>query len=278
MQRVNFEIFVISLPGSPRFQLLRDQLNSQGASYEVIKAVDGRQISDVELEREVDQRSCLARLGYQIGRPLIGCALSHRKAYLRFLSSNAQWAVVFEEDVRLQPEFESKLDSILSDLDFEAPTIVQLFTRGERFVTRKSQRDLQDSYSLFQFAAIPGQAAAYLINRSAAELALSAKRVDGPSDWPNWASRVNFFSVYPFLSSESAEGTTIGSPTTTRVKFWIRAIQIITGLHWVKYRDSFDSFYDYRILIVQPIYIRTKWVLAGRKTFPIGDAGGLWLL
>ncbi len=275
---MNFKIFVISLPDSPRFQTLQNQLNSQRANHEVIQAVDGRQISDVELERVVDQRSCLARLGYQIGRPLIGCAMSHRKAYRQFLSSNAKWAVVFEEDVRLKPEFESKLNCILDDFDFDTPAIVQLFTRGVRFVTKKNRKVLQNPYFLFQFTAIPGQAAAYLINRSAAELALSTEKIDGPSDWPNWASSVQFFCVYPFLVNESAEGTTIGSPVITRFNFWIRVIEISTGLHWIKFRESFDSFSDYKSLVIRPLYIRAKWILAGRKTFPKGDPGGLWLL
>ncbi len=275
---MKFKIFVISLPDSLRFQSLQKQLNSQLIDYAVIKAVDGHQISDVELEQGVDQESCLARLGYRISRPLIGCAMSHRKAYRQFLSSNAKWAVVFEEDVRIQSEFESRIGSILYDFDVEAPTIVQLFTRGERFVFRANSRGLQDSYFLFEFASIPGQAAAYLINRSAAELALTTERIDGPSDWPNWASRVKFFSVYPFLVSESAEGTTIGSPVITRFNFWMRVIKVSTGIHWLKFRASFDSLSDYKSLIIQPLYIRAKWILSGRKTFPKGDPEGLWLL
>jgi glycosyl transferase, family 25 len=277
MTNSSVPVYVVALENSVRFRNLQSDLEMMNISYTLIKAINGRTLRKDQLRELVNFDSCKSRLGVDISLPLIGCALSHRKAYQEFLNSNHEFAVILEEDVRLHRNFKNFIESLTSELNFQSPTVVQLFTRGERFVSRSEIAKLRNGKDYFEFSSIPGQAAAYLINRSAAQIALSYLEVDGPSDWPNWASKVRFLGIFPFIASETGEGSQIGPVPISNWQFRMRSLSILLGLHFVKYRNTFSSISDYRVIVYRPILKRVKWALMGRPRFPAGDSSDLWI-
>lgn len=275
---MTISVFVIALQGSTRFPFLEKDLKREKISYRKVDAVNGKSLSEDEISKLIDLGVCRSRLGYSISKPLIGCALSHKIVYELSSRQFSDWTLIFEEDVRLNDDFAQSLSELnLEKLD-EHPVVIQLFTRGERFISRKEQRKLEDGNRLFEFSTIPGQAAAYLINRSAVRLALKGEKIEGPSDWPNWASRVKFFGIFPFLVSESEEGTTIGSKSVSKIRYRLRVISIVTGFHLIVNKRYYDSTRSYWRLIVKPIIIRVFWQIKGQKTYPRDEKTGLWVV
>ena len=275
---MTISVFVIALQDSTRFPFLESDLKRERLVFTKVNAVNGKLLGEDEISKLVNLGICKSRLGYAISRPLIGCALSHRKVYELSLRQSSEWTLIFEEDVRLKHGFAHSLLKLnLENLD-KHPVVIQLFTRGERFISRKEQRKLENGSTIFEFSTIPGQAAAYLINRRAVELALKSVKIDGPSDWPNWASSVKFFGVFPFLVSESGEGTTIGSKSVSKFRYRLRVIAVLTGIHLITNRWRYDSTSSYWKLIAKPLAARILWQIKGRKTYPRDEKTGLWVL
>lgn len=92
-------ILVISLPRARvRREKISRHLDDLGLKYELVEGVDGRLLSEDELRR----------LGGEAGRftpGYIGNYAAHMKAYERILASNAEAALILEDDARLDRRF-----------------------------------------------------------------------------------------------------------------------------------------------------------------------------
>lgn len=271
-------IYVITLAHSKRFGKISRDLYEQGLDFEKILAVDGKKISENELDANFNERSSFARLGYIMSPPLIGCGLSHKIAYQKGIKEIKDWLLILEEDVRLCRDFKNLLEDLLMQLDSQTPTICQLFTRGERFVEKKTLIKVQSERYLFRFATPPGQTAGYLINKEALIRATKEDRLSGPPDWPNWSHDIAFVGTYPFLISESEEGTSIGSPALSRKMYWRRNLSKLMGWHFIRNINCYPNINSYYALEIKPIFLRALWKLKGKPTFPAGDATGLWII
>ena len=73
---------------------------------EFLKAIDGRLLSDEERRSSFDFAKSVKIYGKDINAGEVGCALSHRKAYSELLKTQAQYALILEDDI-----------SIIRDLD-----------------------------------------------------------------------------------------------------------------------------------------------------------------
>ena len=271
-------VFVIALDESQRFLRLKKDLAANGIKFSRIQAIEGKSLTIASIHEKVNLKSCMSRMGVKISKQLIGCALSHKKVYEQFLTQSSNWALILEEDVRLGDDFHQVISDIEDGLRFQGPTIVQLFTRGERFVSRKEFSDLESNYQFFKFSSTPGQAAAYLINREAASLALTYPKIDGPSDWPNWSARVAFMGVFPFCVSENGDESSIGSTGITTFRYRMRVLEVVLGIHYFRYMKMYPSASAYFKINVKPIFNRLIWRLHGQPTHPKNDMSGLWLV
>lgn len=203
---------VIAMQNSDRVAPLIEDLRGQLIEFKVENAIDGKKRDLADSNLWYQKRGTHARLGYQISGPLLGCALSHKAIYSKELEIEDEWFLILEEDVRIQPNFRNSVLKVISGLPTNRAIVCQLFTRGERFIEKKSILEISNGRFLYKFACIPGQTAAYLINRAALKKANLEDKLIGPPDWPNWSHDVTFYGTYPFLVTESELETTIGSP------------------------------------------------------------------
>ena len=189
--------YVIALEKSVRFESLQQDLDLFSISFSKINAIKGSSLDEEFLESIVDLKSTHARLGHEISLPLIGCALSHKIVYKEFLRSEARWALVFEEDVRLESDIVSKVKEVQVFCETEVPRIIQLFTRGERFIKSDSIISLSGGSSMFKFASIPGQAASCSRAEQWAQRSPSCRTADSAppgrqtNTWRQMASRAS---------------------------------------------------------------------------------------
>lgn len=252
MQTLGFEVLVVKpiLPTDPNFK---------------------------QMLASVDLAATKSRLGYSLPESAISCLLGHQEIHRRFLETAEYWTLVLEDDVELvDDKFMLDIES-LRDEKSSFPSVIQLFTRGERFVSKDSKL-LESGDMQFHFKSIPGQTAAYLINRSAAQLSVENSRIIGPADWPDWSVNVNFKCFYPFSFREVEFGSTIEKPKVSRWKYRARAVSILLGLHWVRDRGFYESTKSYRTLVLNPILMRLLWILRGKPTWPTEKSQGLWLV
>lgn len=97
--------FVISLARAENRRLaMRRQLDALGVDYEIVDAVEGRSLSEAELERVSDFRK-MRRLGRVLSPGEIGCALSHLALYRRIVAEGLEAACVLEDDVVLSSDY-----------------------------------------------------------------------------------------------------------------------------------------------------------------------------
>lgn len=92
--------FIISLPESEtRRKQVREEIKKLGLTPHFFEAVDGRKLSDEEIDR-------LCVHPVQMLRGEIGCALSHLAIYRKMVAEAIPAALIFVDDFRLN---ESKL-------------------------------------------------------------------------------------------------------------------------------------------------------------------------
>jgi glycosyl transferase family 25 len=107
-------VYVINLRrAAARRGTALDQLRKPDLVVDVIEAVDGRSLV-VGGDRRVVGTRYLPRLRRRLGAGELGCSLSHMRALLAFLSSDAPLALVLEDDFEVTPGGWERLDQLLS--------------------------------------------------------------------------------------------------------------------------------------------------------------------
>lgn len=185
--------YVINLARSDdRRAYIKSQLSGLGVSYEIVDAIDGRELdfTDPETGGLVDYSA--VRSGALLPGE-IGCALSHLRAYEKVLADGADSALILEDDVVLPPDLPSLAADAARDLCGAEVILLSFDTSdGIILVSRKDAVELHSARTL-AFPIDVDQllsAAAYLVTREACERMLAALRpVRTKAD--EWSVRFN---------------------------------------------------------------------------------------
>ncbi|MBS1689518.1 MAG: glycosyltransferase family 25 protein, partial [Bacteroidetes bacterium] len=87
------KVYVINMERSKgRREVIEAQLKKLKLDYEIVSAVDGRQMSDEELELVALRKN-------DFMKSQAGCMLSHLKVYKRMQEEQDEFALVLEDDV-----------------------------------------------------------------------------------------------------------------------------------------------------------------------------------
>ena len=267
--------FVIQMPGSQRNPGLYKSLEALKVDYQIQEAVVGKNLTDKEIFEHVDLKSCDARLGYRISNNLIGSGLSHRKIYQKILNEKIEWALILEEDAIFSDFNTDEISQIISENE-KGPVIIQLFSRAARLMKRRSVNKISGSQRIiFDFLPrIAGCGApAYLINHSAAQRALTNQLLDGAPDWPPWAMDVRMMGVYPWMVTESDEGSTMPTEPISQKNYLLRRLSQFTGIHYLKFHHEYSSPINYVKEEILPYLLHLIWRANGSKYYS-GDKDG----
>lgn len=160
-------VYIINLNRSKeRYEYIKGYVNGLGLKSELVEAVDGSTLSIKEISEKVDLESYKMFLGHLPKRGTIGCSLSHIKAWQKFLSSNLQFAVIFEDDVSFNP---NKVKIIIEDLvkNNKLWDIVILEISHNGFPLKI--KNLTNNNHLVVYLTEVTHAGAYIINKKAAK-------------------------------------------------------------------------------------------------------------
>jgi hypothetical protein len=220
--------------------------------------------------RRVDHEAFSRRIGYPPTPGMIGCAASHQEVYQLFLKSDADWALVLEDDARFTAirALEVSMPLLLQNINLSHPTIVQLGTRGSRLLDSNWGPRTFGNCVVFRYSAAPGQAFAYLINRTAASKLISSS-ICGPADWPNSAGQTTFYGFIPPMAVESGRPSTIEPQPALSVLWRIRQLSLI---NYIRDRSKFEGFGSYWRVVLKPYVSKLTSSVLG--THRVGSEAG----
>ena len=108
----NIPIFVINMnKDKDRLNKISSHLSNQNLTFERIPAVHGGVLSKDERKR-LTTASC----NKYCSPTMIGCSLSHHKIWEKILKDDIKYAIVLEDDVRLENNFLNKLEYEMNKL------------------------------------------------------------------------------------------------------------------------------------------------------------------
>jgi len=108
---------LINLGRSPdRLQSATACLDAAHVAFERIEAVDGS-LSDLTRHPDYDADQARARYGRELTSNEIGCYLSHLKSVETFLRSDAEYALVMEDDLTMPTDFSSIFNDTIDWLE-----------------------------------------------------------------------------------------------------------------------------------------------------------------
>lgn len=111
--------FIINLPQSTdRKTFMEAQCDSIGISPIFIDAVNGKGLSDSEINKYCNQRKAKQLFGRELLLGEIGCALSHIHVYQKMVDKNIAYAVIFEDDAIIKKDFTDTIKLVL-DINFD---------------------------------------------------------------------------------------------------------------------------------------------------------------
>jgi len=154
------------------------QLSKAGVHYEIVNAVDGREV-DIGDTRLVDPV-----FAARTPRPgEVGCALSHLEVYRKVLEDGREVACILEDDVVLPSDLGALTDAIAPHMSGAEVVLLNFHSREPLRVTKAGAIQVPSSRHLVPIADVSrvGSTGGYLITREAcarmAKTALPAKAV-----------------------------------------------------------------------------------------------------
>jgi len=165
--------YVINLDRSPaRLQRMADRLNSIGAAFERMPAVDGRLLSDYEIRNVYKPVAGADSLAPEE----IGCFLSHRKCWERIASRPDAYGCVFEDDMLISKQAAPFLGEDTGWIPGGAD-IVKIETVGGRVWLDRAVTPMPGAFTLALLRSFHFGCGGYIVSKAAAERLLATTRV-----------------------------------------------------------------------------------------------------
>ena len=164
----NLKIYVINLKReTQRKENIITELKKQNINqFEIIEAIDGKTIKKNDLENLISKdKKFINPINTNMNPPEICCSLSHVKVYKKFLQTDKEYALIFEDDAIFLNNFTDNLKKlIIKNFRYKK----QIILLGELWQFFKKPIDKDDQYEIVDVRNAV-LAHAYFINREAAK-------------------------------------------------------------------------------------------------------------
>lgn len=247
-----FEVFVITVKGSIRRPKNLELLNTIADEITLVESLS----TEFNAEELASLHNGKAVYYLTVGRDLslaeIGCAYGHFLAYKSLLKTTSEWALILEDDARM----DLPVDSLLAEINkLRGPAVISLIDRRGG-IENPFQRQGRDLVKLL----LPSQAtSAYLINKQAAKIYLENFNKFGvlsPSDWPFPHPReVNFYATRKpyFIHDWSDQGSLVALGRSLTIRDGFYNPEILSNF---SVRNALMRLYSIRLL---GISFRKSW-------------------
>lgn len=198
------KVYIVNLERSvDRRSYMIDMLNNyQGLDIELIKAVDGRLLSEYERHTLFDTKRFSKTMLKEVRPGEIGCTLSHQKCYQRLIKSENKSAIIFEDDLVVKEDFTPLIPRIEAWLDNDESRLLLL--SGWFYYTKSSTFDREHHISKVIDGCLTH---GYALNRSAAKLMSDHQPWYVADAWDMFRRRgVKIYGLRPHLLDQNWSG------------------------------------------------------------------------
>ena len=159
--------FLINLDrATDRLEFVKPHIDQLEIPLERISAVDGNLLSGKEIQKVCDQERFKKYFKMVPERGTIGCSLSHEKVWKKFLESEYEFALIFEDDVEFNPqELKACIEKAIEKKNLWDILSFEMIHDGWPLEVANLHADRYLSYYL----ASVKHSGCYLINRNAAK-------------------------------------------------------------------------------------------------------------
>lgn len=224
-KKMKVSYWVISLQNSVWRKKINSNLKDVANEIKIFDAIDVRNLSKHELDGIISFDEVAKNMGRELALPEIGCAASHLKIYEKFLLSNDDCIVVFEDDAELVDENIDKFVKTFFEEKSKDPTVISFFTQ-EAYALRTA------SSQILKCITRPLNTVGYAMNKLAAQNILDSTnhKVVSTADWPP-AKNVQFYvTKKPLVKHHENFSSIERSRANLRAPDLLKMIsQIITG-------------------------------------------------
>lgn len=217
------KIFIINMKKDKnRKEYMLNQLKRYSFDYEFIQAVEGRTLSNQEIESQCEYDVFKKHPTWNDrGYGIIGCSLSHKMIYERIVREKIPRALILEDDVFLEAEFDLVLDQLDNPhLPLDDAELVLLCTMScdEKVkLSNKNIRRLCNGYALYHPINHDNiwLTSSYLISYESAKRFIKAyPKISRVADaWGGFYDKGIFSTIsvlYPFVTNTGDIDSTIG--------------------------------------------------------------------
>lgn len=201
-------IWVINLKRSiERREYITRHLSELELQFDLIEAVDGKQLTPDELAAIYDREQAIEHTGRELTPSEIGCSLSHIKLYQKMVEEDLEEVIILEDDVVIQSDFLQILEHM--HLFPAAWELVLLYHGGAQISCWKKQA-IYKQYQMVKFATIAYGTLGYMLKKDAARKLLAyAYPIRVPADHLTGGEVLNgiqLHGIYPRCMQQLAEG------------------------------------------------------------------------
>lgn len=165
-----------------------------------IEAVDGKELlksNQNNISILFDRNKSLLKYGRDLYPGEIGCTLSHRKCYKEIVNSKIDYALILEDDIKLECNNIDIIKKLMHYIKKNEPTIILL--SNNVWYTRK--KDLGNFKLLKVYDAYFSHS--YIINYAAAKIILGCKPFYLADDWKFIRNLgIKIYSLFPYLTKQ----------------------------------------------------------------------------
>lgn len=158
--------YIVNLDRSrDRYEYISANVEKLGFDFERFSAVDGSSLSNEDIEKYVDLEyyKITSRKYPRVGA--IGCSLSHIRIWKKFLESDYDYALIFEDDVSFDPQIiQNTVDELITYNDLW--DVVTFVRNHHGFPITK--KEMSNNLKFVSYLSELKNSGGYIINRNAA--------------------------------------------------------------------------------------------------------------
>ena len=164
----DIRVYVLNLDRhEDRLAHVSNALLGQSLDWQRFPAIDGSKVGDAALDEIIERTGPIPRMT----RAARACTASQIQIMRRFLETEADYALILEDDVELVEDFGERVREVLSATDFDILNLNRQPTRSPKkriFVRRKEILKVGDMV-IHDLVGVHYGAAGYCVGRSAAQ-------------------------------------------------------------------------------------------------------------
>ncbi len=193
------KVFIINLElDSKKREYITGHFKERGISFELINAIDGRELSSDELNKLVDLKKAKEYNKNSMALGEIGCALSHCLIYKKIIDDNLDGAFIFEDDIILPKNMKEIINSIYKQRDKIPKNSYISFNRSYIYFLRKVI-NITNDIGVYRTHLSHGTIGYYIDKQAAQTLLIANTKIKYTADNQQLVKKINRLSTNKVL-------------------------------------------------------------------------------